>query len=252
MQCKQILQMIQASFRELITTANSAPLSWGSYANTVNAGIHNDFVGYAKYQNTETMMWILDFGAIYHITPHLTLLTDVQTFHSSLHLLNGNTADITHIGRVILAPDLILDKVLFVPSFLYNLLSVSQLTKDNNYIISFDAHRCFIQDSTLKIVKEIGNAQGGLYILPHTLTSVNPSIQCQAAVQRNTKDSELWHVRLSHPVASSTKYLSDLLPSATLDFSKCDTCHLAKQSRCVFPVSTTEFPELFDLIHVDV
>ncbi|KAL8088765.1 hypothetical protein AgCh_038520 [Apium graveolens] len=113
-QYKQILQMIQASFKDLYSSGAPA-VGWGASANTVHAaGMHQHFVGYTNCQNTNSMMWIIDSGATDHITLFLHLLTDVQPFQSSLHLPNGNSADITHVGRVVLTSDLILDHVLCV------------------------------------------------------------------------------------------------------------------------------------------
>lgn len=69
---------------------------------------------------------------------------------------------------------------------------------------------------------------------------------------RACKDFHLWHARLGHPSLSSMKFLPAGMYFCEADLNKCDTCHLAKQTRLVFPKSQTTSTELFDLVHMDV
>ena len=48
---------------------------------------------------------------------------------SLVQLPNGELAQVTHIGTVVLSSSLILKNVLCVPSFSFNLLSISSLTQ---------------------------------------------------------------------------------------------------------------------------
>ena len=72
--------------------------------------------------------WIIDTGATYHMVQSVAQLT---TITSLVHTL------VTHIGTVHSSPSLILTDVLCVPSFTFNLISVSKLTKSLNCCLIF-------------------------------------------------------------------------------------------------------------------
>ena len=77
--------------------------------------------------NGET--WVIDTGATDHIVHSVHLFTEFTTVSCVVALPNGETAMVTYIGSITLSSTLILHNVLCVPSFSFNLLSVSQLTK---------------------------------------------------------------------------------------------------------------------------
>jgi hypothetical protein len=62
-----------------------------------------------------------------------------------VRLLNGNFDAVTHIGTVQLSATLTLTNVLSVPSFSFNLVSVSKLIKVFHCCLIFLAEFCFIQ-----------------------------------------------------------------------------------------------------------
>ena len=73
--------------------------------------------------------WVMDTRASDHIVCSVSLFQSYITFsHCVVELPNGESAHVTHISIVKLSNSLILDHVLCVPSFSFNLLSVSQLT----------------------------------------------------------------------------------------------------------------------------
>jgi len=83
--------------------------------------------------------WILDSGASFHVT-------GIQNKFDSLHLSNKfpsiNIDDDTqsHVLRnkvVHPTPSLTLTNILYVPKFSVSLFSISQLTKQNNYKVTF-------------------------------------------------------------------------------------------------------------------
>jgi len=83
--------------------------------------------------------WILDLGATDHIAYFFDQLIESKTLQlkSSITLPNGHTSDISSIGKVKLSNDLVLQDVLYLPDFKYNLLSVPQLTRHSNCIVIF-------------------------------------------------------------------------------------------------------------------
>ena len=58
---------------------------------------------------------------------------------------NGQQARITHIGTVVLSPEIRLQDVLCVPKFQFNLLSVSKLTKQLGSYVIFTPNACLVQ-----------------------------------------------------------------------------------------------------------
>ena len=62
-----------------------------------------------------------------------------------VNLPNGHKAVVTHIGTIQLTSTLNLFNVLCVPTFSFNLISVSQLTRNNPYCLIFLDTLCFIQ-----------------------------------------------------------------------------------------------------------
>ncbi|OIT26574.1 hypothetical protein A4A49_65536, partial [Nicotiana attenuata] len=74
-------------------------------------------------------IWILDSGASNHMTFNKSLLTHIKTsvYPMLITLPNGYRVKVTEIGTVTLAPNIILHKVLYVPSFKYNLISIHSL-----------------------------------------------------------------------------------------------------------------------------
>ena len=91
--------------------------------------------------------WILDSGATEHMIHSLHFFTFVTSIvHFSVKLLNGDMAKVTHIGTVKLTFTLTLVNVLCIPSFSFNLVSISKLTQSSYCCCIFLSHYCFIQD----------------------------------------------------------------------------------------------------------
>ena len=72
--------------------------------------------------------WVLDISATDHFVCSVDLLTSITTTRKSLvQLPNGELAQVTHIGTVVLSSSLILNNVLCVPSFTFNIVGVYTL-----------------------------------------------------------------------------------------------------------------------------
>lgn len=73
--------------------------------------------------------WIVDSGATCHMTSNLEKLDNVYTSHLNIgkkvYLPNGQTTLVTHSGSCMIRDDGILEDVLVVPDFKYDMLSVS-------------------------------------------------------------------------------------------------------------------------------
>ena len=87
--------------------------------------------------------WVIDTGATDHIVHSIHLFTKFTTVSCVVALPNGEIAMVTHIGSITLSSILILHNVLCVPSFSFNLLSVSQLTKSCSCCLVYLSNFCF-------------------------------------------------------------------------------------------------------------
>ncbi|KAL9264928.1 FLX-like 1-like protein [Drosera capensis] len=115
-----------------------------------NQIIHTSMM--ANYSHGLNHNWIIDSGASDHITPNLSLFHtyDPMVDGTYITMPNGGQAKVTHKGTVVLSPDLILENVLHVPAFHFNLLSTSQLTKQLLASLIFDSRSCILQGPSMK------------------------------------------------------------------------------------------------------
>ena len=91
--------------------------------------------------------WILDSGATDHMIHSLQFFTSVTSIvHFSAKLPNGDMAKVTHIGTIKLTSTLTLENVFCIPSFSFNLVSISKLTQSSSCCCIFLSHYYFIQD----------------------------------------------------------------------------------------------------------
>nr|KYP33637.1 hypothetical protein KK1_045502 [Cajanus cajan] len=67
-------------------------------------------------------------------------------------------------GTVTLDGGLKVENVLYVPTLSCNLLSISQLTNETNYVVYFTNNLCVMQDCTLKMLIGVGEQRDGLYV----------------------------------------------------------------------------------------
>lgn len=273
-QYQQLLQLLQ---RE-----PSASVS-GSVTGSVN------MAGMASVSNTPRLGWILDTGATNHMTFDLNCLDSSvvsASADSCVHLPNGKTASITHHGSHTLFPNHTVSNVFHIPDFQYNLLSISQLTKQLNCCVSFYPTYCILQDLCSGKMMGTGKEHGGLYfLLPasttttaststislpspadlHPPTSSSSSSMTTVPVLPSSStfvssflskhsSSTVWHARLGHPSVLKLKKINELqsvFPKSQSLFS-CPVCPLAKQSKLPFPDRLTKTSFAFELIHIDL
>ncbi|XP_030950060.1 uncharacterized protein LOC115973965 [Quercus lobata] len=117
-------------------------------------------------------VWVIDTRATDHIVYSINLLTDFTAVNCVVALPNGETALVTHIGSICLSENLVLTNVLCVPSFSFNLLSVSQLTKKMHCCLIFLSTFCFIQDLNCWRTIGVGEVHDGLYLLQHSPSDI--------------------------------------------------------------------------------
>ncbi|GAA0162996.1 hypothetical protein LIER_18974 [Lithospermum erythrorhizon] len=166
--------------------------------------------------------WYLDSGASNHFTADLQNLSLHNEYNGSDHITigNGNSLAIDHIGTshipISKSNSLTLNNVLHVPAIKKNLLSVSQLTLNNNVFIEFHASRCFVKNFQGQVLLK-GTIDHGLYRFeasassPYISQSINKSQQFAMVGERTSSD--VWHSGLGHP---STAIVDRILNISTV------------------------------------
>lgn len=205
--------------------------------------------------------WVVDSGASSHICFNKALFANMRKVHNiSVILPTKQRYMVEYVGDVWLTSDVLINEVLYMPQFSYNLLSISSLLKDKKYSINFTENSCSIQDKYLS--RMIGRIEihGGLYLftalgsitsktvtrpMDHDLNLVSSTRVCRS--------STIWHQRLGHPSPKRLNMLKNtLLFHESLTDHVCHICPLAKQRRLTFPFNNHVCDHVFDLIHCDI
>ena len=173
--------------------------------------------------------WILDSGATDHMVHFISFFKTITSIvQISVRLPNGDLARVTHIGTVQVSASLILENVLCIPSFSFNLVSISKLTQNPSCCCIFLSHYCFIQDLQLWRMIGLGKKQGGLYILqtstqialPKSVSDVLSKLSSHVFVNNvhsctfvsSNDDFRLWHCRLGHPSSQRLALMKSIVP----------------------------------------
>lgn len=197
--------------------------------------------------NISHHVWVLDTGATNHMCCSLSHMHDLKTLSTpiTVNFPNGNTALVTQIGSVLIQPiSIVLSDVLYIPSFSFNLISISKLSAELNAPIYFTSNECIVQDQHQKKGWVLGKHLDGLYQFQNTPSHIN-------VLAATKKSSHLWHNRLGHVPIPALHKISELHVS-TIEELQCQLCPLAKQCNLPFSSSTSNAQAAFDLIHCDV
>jgi len=109
--------------------------------------------------------WIIDSGATNHICLALTYFTPYHQINPiSVKLANGNQVIANYSGSVFLNQNHVIDDVLYIPYFTFNILSIAKLIDKLSCVLTFDSNGCHIQDKNLEMI-ESSKMQDKLYIL---------------------------------------------------------------------------------------
>jgi len=143
-QSKQLLQFLTNLTSSNQSTANEHDNSSAHMAGT-------PFMKHSYTSNAiccvctlESGTWILDSGASDHMSHDASLLHDLQLLACPVlvSLPNGYKVKVTHSGKLKVTDSLVLDHVLLVPHFKFNLLSIKKLTCQLHCNVIFSELRC--------------------------------------------------------------------------------------------------------------
>ena len=195
----------------------------------------------------QTHLWVVDSGATDHICITLTSMHNIRLCNHPIYvtLPNGQHTKVRQIGSVYINNHITLHDVLYIPSFSYNLLSVSKLGSHLPLSVLFTPFSCYFQDQHKRIAH--GNLCNGLYIIKQE----QPSPQ-SITLSINNNNHHLWHARLGHSAYSTLQQIKSISVPCKIPPNSCTICPLAKQHASSFEISDSHATSLFDLIHVDV
>lgn len=130
--------------------------------------------------NDNEFRWIIDSGVAHHITYCTNILNECRKLsklqNNKVQVPTRNTIRVEHIGNVVIMGNCKLNNVLHVSNFRFNLLSVSKLTKDLNFLASFYPGMCVMQALVTEEVIGIEKEKNSLYILKHETLSIAENI----------------------------------------------------------------------------
>ena len=91
--------------------------------------------------------WILDSGASRHMAGDLNGLSKLETINPILVELPDGVFRVANLqGTISLGSKINLSKVLYIPNFNCNLVSIAQLSRELRCIVIFSDELCVIQD----------------------------------------------------------------------------------------------------------
>ena len=90
-------------------------------------------------QKEKNNHWIIDSGTSDHMTSNANLfhMYNLCSKKSIICIANGFMSKVVGIGSIVITKYLALKSVLLVPNLIYNLMSISNLTCDLNYVTNF-------------------------------------------------------------------------------------------------------------------
>ncbi|KAK9664599.1 hypothetical protein RND81_14G054800 [Saponaria officinalis] len=124
---------------------------------------------------------------------------------------------VTQIGELHLTPRVTFHKVLVVPDFSQNLLSVGRLADHNNIQAIFNSTDCIFQDRSNKAVIGTAHRHGSLYWFTHCKHSTSISHSCLTSnalvdshihsVHNKDVSLALLHARMGHSSIEKMKHV---------------------------------------------
>ncbi|KAL2902622.1 Copia protein [Bienertia sinuspersici] len=204
--------------------------------------------------------WIIDSGATDHICYDLSLFHDYKAFqdvHNSITIAGGHKVLIEHVGTVKFSNGIILNKVLHVPGFKYNLLSTHKLCQDLGRRIVFTHDKCLVQGLSQRSPMVLGELCSGLYTAENA--QVIPSVSHLIHIPHNSngaflsvsEDSKLWHLRLGHIPFNKLLHIRPKIKTSVTCDEFCTVCPKVRQTRLSFPKSHSKTTVSFALLHID-
>lgn len=194
--------------------------------------------------------WYMDTGASSHVAAsqgNLSSYSNLSHLNQKLFVGSGQGIPIQGSGHTTLPTShkhkpLKLTHVLHTPKIVKNLISVRQLTTDNNVSVSFDPFGFSVHDFQTGIPLMRCDSPGELY----PVTTSYPFAGLAHTI---------WHDRLGHPSSSALQSLRNnkFIDSEHLNSRiVCDSCVFGKHVKLPFVSSNNATVMPFDILHSDL
>ncbi|XP_020999433.1 uncharacterized protein LOC110281482 [Arachis duranensis] len=214
--------------------------------------------------------WILDTRASAHVSFSLDFFQSVKTIKLVQVIMpNGSKVVTTICGTIFFSASFYFTDVLYIPTFKYNLISISKAADALSCSFLFNAHDCEIRERlTLKTIG-VADQKGGLYTMrikpvlaaaPELMHTIKGDVAKSVPlvhthnIIHTLDDATLWHHHLGHISCNKIQQMKVAYPFITYHNSDvpCSPCHYAKQKRLPFNESHTRSENVFDLVHMDI
>ncbi|GAU15708.1 hypothetical protein TSUD_307180 [Trifolium subterraneum] len=201
-------------------------------------------------------LWIIDSGATDHACSSLSMFSHyTKVSPIPVRLPNGSIVNTDIIGDIHITDTIALTNVLYLPHFTYNLLSVSRVTHQLACTFTFAFNMCTIHNSQQRMIGS-GKLLNGLYYLEGTNASTHSLVKPvtgTVCTVFSIPQSALWHFRFGHASNSRLEIMHKSYPSISINKDcVCDVCHLAKQKKLSYSLSTSKSTKCFELLHMDI
>ena len=164
------------------TNASPVPGFTAKQVQRILSLIDDQKVGYEKLAGN--IEWLYDTGASCHMTGVFEVLKNVKKINTIIMVLpDGSKAKANKVGCVQLGPNIFLKEVLFVPKLKCNLISIWQLNKDSNYIMTFTDNFYVTQDHISRNLIGVGRVKGEAFL--HKWVHIKRGTDTMQAFDRN-------------------------------------------------------------------
>jgi gag-polypeptide of LTR copia-type/GAG-pre-integrase domain len=233
----------------------TSPISTNSdstFTNSSQQPSHQALMAQPTCPPDSSSAYYIDSGASTHVTNDLNALSNAYPYYGpeAVHIGNGKGLQIAHKGSALLPTyfqSLQLKNILHVPDMTKNLLSVSQLTSDNNVTVEFVSDSCFVKDKATQQILLHGILHRGLYKLQ--------PVHKQQVFQATHSSPDLWHCRLGHcsfPVQNKLQKASLITSKSSSTVSFCSDCHKAKAHKLPIQPSSSAATKPLEVVHSDL
>ncbi len=192
-----------------------------------------------KCKNTT---WILDSGATRHMTFERKYFINLKLYSGSIYVADNRSLQIEGIGDISLSVSannklitVNLKRVYYIPKLEFNLLSISQATKEKQMSFMFDNANYAIlklRNGVKVVARKLPTCQ--LYYF-----RVCPPIDVGLVVyESQEKRLKRWHERLGHPGKTAMQKMNDeyhlQLSNKLIDNFYCEDCIKGKMTKLPF------------------
>ena len=213
----------------------------------------NDDLSAALYAADARPRWMMDSGAMHHITPCRSDFKDYSLVNGTIRLGDKSTVDQIGVGTVIFKSpqgyQITLSNVLHVPAVKTRFMSTCALMQ-KGASVTFDKEAFKIVHNGRCIA--IGYLENNLFWLDATGSSLNAHIG-------NAISLHTWHRRMGHMSHAALKAHGPSavkgmdLGSSTMDIpTVCHGCELGKSTRKPFPGSVKTTSRILEVVHSDL